>query len=323
MKRREFLKLMTGVAGYFALSDIFHNNSIEAANTNGYHIVLIADLHLPWRSKKFPKTIEGENIFAQKKKMIDNINSWKDAREVALLGDFPARYGNEEEFLAVDKVLNEISLPKYIVIGNHDYAYRDKPSKKGKLKRGTYEERVKKLNAFKERYKMPNFYYSRAVGNYRLLYLAPDTCSNLNVELSQKQLEWIRQEILNHKNGPIIFFCHAPLTNTLKNYSSFVNKPQSVANPENALKEILKYAPKGSLWVSGHTHTPPENESYADDAVNRYNDNLVNIHNPTIDAKHLYTNSLFLYDDRAVVKTFDHKSNMWVEKFTREYFSEF
>ena len=114
MKRREFLRLMTGAAGYFTLSDILKYNTTEAASNTGYHIVLIADLHLPWRSKKFPKTIEGEKIFAQKKKMLDNINSWKDAREVALLGDFPARYGNEEEFLAVDKFLNEISLPRAI-----------------------------------------------------------------------------------------------------------------------------------------------------------------------------------------------------------------
>ena len=31
----------------------------------------------------------------------------------------------------------------------------------------------------------------------------------------------------------------------------------------------------------------------------------------------VWTNSLFLYPDRIVVKTFDHKQNMWMEELTR------
>ena len=320
MKRREFIKLAAGILGYFAFGDMFSKNISEAADLKkAYHIVLISDLHLPWRSKNFPQKTEGQNIFEQKKKMLQNINGWQDAKEVALLGDFPARYGNEEEFLSVDEFLNEISLPKYIAIGNHDYAYRDKPSKKGKLKRGTHEEQQKKLNAFKERYKMPALYYTRTVLNYRLIYLAPDACDKLNVELSQKQLEWLQGEIASHANSPIIFFCHAPLKNTLLNYHKSINTPKATAQPEQALEEILKLAPKGSLWISGHTHTPKDNPSFANDDINRYNDRIINIHNPTIDSKQCVTNSLFLLNDRAIVKTFDHKKNIWLENFTREY----
>lgn len=319
MKRREFLKLMAGAVGYFALSDILQNNTLEAANNKGYHIVLISDLHLPWRIKNFPKTSEGKKIFAQKEQMIKTINAFQDAKEVALLGDFAARYGKEEEFLSVDKFLNELKLPKYFVVGNHDYAYRDSPNKQGKLKRGALKEQTKKLNAFKERYKMPALYYARTIGKYRLLYLAPDEVGKLNIQLSNAQLEWMKNEILSHRNGPVIFFCHAPLMNTLETYHKSINKPQSAAQPDDKIAEILKFAPKGSLWVSGHTHTPPSNKSYADDEINRYNDTVVNIHNPTIDAKELYTNSLFLYDDRVIVKTFDYQKNAWIDKFTREY----
>ena len=319
MNRREFIKLATLTAGYFIFGGAHQSFAKSEDLKKGYRIVLISDLHLPWRSKKFPNSKVGEKIFAQKKKMLNDIKSWGDVKEAALLGDFPARYGNEEEFLSVDKFLKEMPVPYYIAIGNHEYAYRDKPSKKGKLKRCTPNEQIVKLNAFKERYKMPALYYARNIGNYRLLYLAPDACGKLNVELSQKQLEWLKNEIAAHQDFPMIFFCHAPLMGTLEKYFDKINTPNTTAQPSDALSEILKNAPKGSLWVSGHTHTPPTNSSFADDNINRYNENIVNIHNPTLDGKGLWTNSLYLYGDKIVVKTYDHIKNVWIEKFTREY----
>ena len=319
MNRREFLKLMTGAAGYFFLNGFFPRTTESAELKNGYHIVLISDLHLPWRSKNFPDSKKGKKIFLQKEKMLQTIKKWGDVKEAALLGDFPARYGNEEEFQSVDKFMAKLPVPGYIAIGNHDYAYRDKPGKNNKLKRGNHAEKTEKLNAFKERYKMPSLYYGRTIGKYRLLYLAPDACGSLNVELSKNQLEWIQDEIAKHHNNPVIFFCHAPLMGTLPQYNKKVNRPQTTAQPEEPLRQILQNAPKGSLWVSGHTHTPVTNPGFADDAVNRYNDNLINIHNPTLDTKRLCTNSLYLFDDRIVIKTYDHTKDMWLEELKREY----
>lgn len=319
MKRREFIKFSACVAGYFLFNGALPKIA-ESANLNyGYRIILISDLHLPWRSKKFPLESDGQKIFVQKQKMLDDIKLCDDINEAALLGDFPARFGNEEEFLFVDKFLKEMPVPYYIAIGNHDYAYRDKPSKKGKLKRGTHEEQVKKLNAFKERYNMPALYYARDIGKYRLLYLAPDACGKWNIELSGTQLEWLKNEIAAHQQSPMIFFCHAPLKGTLEKYFYKVNTPSMTAEPSGVLKEILKNAPKGSLWVSGHTHTPPTNSNFANDNINRYNDRIINIHNPTLDGKGLWTNSLYLFENRIVVKTYDHIQNVWIDRLTREY----
>ena len=52
MNRREFLKFIASGAA-FLFADRF-NLPVEAkTNDNYYHIVLISDLHLPWRDKKF------------------------------------------------------------------------------------------------------------------------------------------------------------------------------------------------------------------------------------------------------------------------------
>lgn len=321
MNRRDFLKLMTAGVGWLMSVGIFQwHRPVSAAERDYHHILLLSDLHLPFRTKKH-KTEEAQAfIWEQKKKLLDTINSWEDVDEAALLGDYAARFGNEEEFACVDSYLAGIRVPWYAVAGNHDYAYLDGDDENGHLRRcGTYEERWEKLMAFTRRYNLPDVYYARSIGKYRLLYLAPDACSEQNIELSDRQLAWMKNEIASHQNGPILFFCHAPLMGTLRQYKSKINTPSRTAQPDEPLEEILADCPKGSLWVSGHTHTPPSEDSYADDSVNRFNENLVNIHNPTIDKRHLYTNSLYLYDNRIAVRTFDHKNGIWVEEFDREY----
>ncbi|WP_462333026.1 metallophosphoesterase family protein [Schwartzia sp. (in: firmicutes)] len=321
MNRRDFLRIMALGAGWLMTNGWFSRfRKTSAAQREYYRILLLSDTHLPWRTKKH-KTEEDQNeVWEQKTKILDDINSWDDVDEVDVLGDLAARYGTEEEFACVDEYLSQISVPVYVIAGNHDYAYQDEPDENGKLLRcETYEERWEKLMAFTRRYHLPDVYYARTVGKYRMLYLAPDACTELSIELSEGQLDWMKKEISEHQEGPMLFLCHAPLMGTLRTYKKKINTSSRTAQPDGPLEDILEACPKGSLWLSGHTHTPPTNDSYADDSVNRFNDNLVNIHNPTIDKRHVYTNSLYLYEDKTVVRTYDHTKGVWLDEFERSY----
>ena len=327
MKRRDFLKSMAAMFGWFAVGCMpakeFAKEAPQETNRRDYyHILLISDLHLPVRPIKFPDKAVQDDICQKKQKLLETVNAWDDVDEAALLGDLAARYGKESEFHAVDEYLDSLKFPYYAVAGNHDYAYKDQPriNSKGKEKlvQGTPEEKKAKLAAFQKRYKQPGLYYARSVGDCRLLYLAPDACGTY-VEFSSEQLDWLKREIAAHKKGPVFFFCHAPLMGTLRTYGKKINTPDFTAQPSEALAETLADVPPGSLWISGHTHTPPTNDSYADDSVNRVHRNLVNIHNPTIDASHIYTNSLFLYKDRAVVRTYDHNEDRWLAGLDRTF----
>ncbi|MCR5175370.1 MAG: metallophosphoesterase [Anaerovibrio sp.] len=284
-----------------------------------YHILLLSDLHLPWKPNKYTTLADQQQVWESKQSMLSNINSWNDVDEAAILGDLAARYGNEDEFACVDDFLDNLRMPWYAIAGNHDYVYRDTPDAQGNLQIGTHDEKIAKLAAFNKRYHLPAMYYGRSIGKYRLLYLAPDACGDLKIELSAQQLDWLKKEISAHQHGPIIFLCHAPLMGTLQTYKKKINTPHTTAQPADKLQEILNNCPEGSLWVSGHTHTPPKNNSFADDRINRFNKNLVNIHNPAVDKKHIYTNSLYLYEHKIVVRTYDHRDNAWVKKFDRVY----
>lgn len=327
MKRRDFLKSMAAMVGWFAVGcmpakDAAKEAPKEAGRRDYYHILLISDLHLPVRIKQHPDEAVQKDILQKKQQFLKTVNAWGDVDEAALLGDLAARYGNEPEFQAVDEYLGSLKFPYYAVAGNHDYAYKDWPriSSKGKEKKvpGTLEEKKAKLAAFQKRYKQSNLYYARTVGDCRLLYLAPDACGTY-VELSPEQLGWLKNEIAAHKKGPMFFFCHAPLMGTLRTYRENINTPNFTAQPSDALAEILADVPQGSLWISGHTHTPPKNASYADMNVNRVHKNLVNIHNPTIDTPDIYTNSLFICKDRAIVRTYDHNEGVWIAGFDRTF----
>ncbi len=182
MKRREFLKGVGLVSSGLLLGNTLRPLDAMAASEKDYcHILLLSDLHLPWRKKKFPTHGEQQRIWEDKIKVIANINSWKDIDEVAVLGDLAARYGCEEEFTWVDKYMDGLCMPWHAIAGNHDYAYANEPSGAGKLNRGSHAEKKVKLLAFTKRYHLPDIYYARSIGEYRLLYLAPDACSDLNV----------------------------------------------------------------------------------------------------------------------------------------------
>jgi len=74
--------------------------------------------------------------------------------------------------------------------------------------------------------------------------------------------------------------------------------------------------PQVFLWVSGHTHTSPKEESFAS-AINVYKKRIANIHNTDMNREKIWTNSLFLYPDKVDVKTYNHKSKKWESEFER------
>ena len=105
---------------------------------------------------------------------------------------------------------------------------------------------------------------------------------------------------------------------TLLNYNNSVNKKSTVAQPVNELHDLLMSNPQVRLWISGHTHTPATNDSFAAPEINMYGLRIMNIHNSDMDRKHIWTNSLYIYGDHIDIRTFDHRSQDWIENYDRQ-----
>jgi Icc protein len=295
-------------------------SAVAADGNSYYHIVVLSDLHLPGRNLE------------SKEKAIDYVNSWSDVHLVVLLGDICDRRGTEEEYRFAKKFLSRLRKPYYPITGNHDYLYEQDAFVRGKRK-GFPEERAIKLKRFKETFGLKEIYYSKRLRHYLLVFLSIDSLySNYHTEISQKQLEWFAAELNRNKTVPTIVFYHAPLKGTLtgSNIVALFNH-FFAAQPADTIKKIIKSNPQVFLWVSGHTHTAPENINYTHN-VNLYEGRVLNVHNADMDGRsfvshaglgvgthdNIWTNSLFLYPDRVVIKTYDQKKGYWLEDKTRE-----
>lgn len=294
----------------------FPHNQIAESNAY-YRITVLSDLHLPVREEKVKKLNKQEKIMAAKNKALKDINSWDDVKQVVVLGDIAASTGSESEYAFAVQYFSKLNKPISFVTGNHDYLYEDFLSSDGKRIQADADTREAKLKRFKETFGLSEVFYSQKVGKYLLIFLSVDSLkSHYLTQISERQLMWLRHELANNPTKPTIIFFHAPLKGTLSNYSAKINGPNDIAQPEQEISEILSQNKQVFLWVSGHTHTPVGNPDFAS-PNNVFAGRITNIHNTDMDKEDICTNSIYLYPDKVVVKTFDHKKGAWINELER------
>lgn len=281
-----------------------------------YHIVLIADAHIP-----------GRNL-AEKEKIVETINSWGDVDLVAVLGDIVATGGNKEEYSAARAFFDQLKKPTAYIGGNHDYIYPDdypvNPETGHHLKNPSGEERKLKLERFKETWGIPEIFYSIRTRDYLLIFLTPDDLvSNNDCQVTDRQLDWLMAELKQNKDLPTLIFFHAPLKGTYfeREGGTRPRNPESDdAEPAGKIRQILLDNPQVFLWGAGHLHMPATREDFAS-PINLYENQVTVVHTSTLNVREgesRWSNSLFLYPYRVVIKTYDHTQGVWVDDLERE-----
>jgi 3',5'-cyclic-AMP phosphodiesterase len=270
-----------------------------------YGIALIGDPHLP-----------GKNL-PSKEKVIRTINGWTDIDRVVVLGDICKETGTTGEYAIAKKFFDGLQKPLRLVAGNHDIIYEDDANMEGRKVRASAATRRKKLARFAETFRMKELYSAERLGNYLLVYLSPDDLeTDLLVKLSEERVAWLGRELAGHRDAPTIIFYHAPLAGTLHPYNERVNAPSFIAQPADRLGELLRANPQVFLWVAGHMHVPATNESY-NSPVNVYEKWVTVIHNTDLERKRPWTNVLYLYPEKVVVRTYEHWQESWLPDMER------
>ncbi len=316
MNRRDFIRKLAIYGGTIGLLDKLINRSILLANPSSkgldYHrIVLLGDPHLPVRYSRNPDLAKQERIIQAKKNVIKDINEWDDVHHITVLGDIVAQFGNEEEYDYAKQFFGQVNKEISFIVGNHDYTYEDYHSAEDKLIRANAYSQQSKLDYFKETFGLTELYYSKKIGRYNLIFLSPDCLESPHLtEISKKQLNWFREELAKNASAPTLVFFHAPLVGTLLSYNQNINTHNFIAQPKKDIEEIINKNQQIILWVSGHTHTTPKNPSYASN-INVFGGRVTNIHNTDMDRERIWSNSLYLYPDKIIVKTFNHKEKIW------------
>ena len=264
-----------------------------------FGIALIGDPHLPGRE------------LTAKENLLRTIDGWDDIDRVVVLGDICKETGTAAEYAAAKEFFGHLHKPLRPISGNHDYIYEDEINSEGRKVQASAATRRKKLARFAETFGLKDIYRSERLGNNLLVYLSVDDPeSGYLTKLSEGQVAWLAKELAGHRDLPTIIFFHAPLGVTLKSYNEHANTPSFVAQPAVRLYDLIRENPQLFLWVAGHMHVPATNESYSS-PVNLYEKQVTVIHNADLERKRPWTNVLYLYPERVVVRTYDHWQKSW------------
>lgn len=301
---------------------IFPLGSVFANDANGwYHIPVLTDCHYPVKTKTTLSASAQERLIANKLKAIETLNHWSDIDFIAFLGDIIPDGGNETEWNYAKDFFSRLKKPIVAIAGNHEYSYVDNRDAKGKLALASKEQKESKYSKFKDLFNISgDVFQSRIVGRYLLVFLNPDIDTKNLVELNERQLQWFENELSTHPDMPTIVFCHAPLLGTQFNWEeNDTNLPKKAVQPAKAISSILNNHKQVFMWVSGHTHTPPTVSSF-NHPVNIYQGRVVNIHCPAWEEEPLWLNSLYLFPDKVMIRTFNFNTGNWEEKLDRVVF---
>jgi Icc protein len=298
--RRPFLKtIFPALLGFLCIFCPGLHIAGTAAAERPFGIALIGDTHLP-----------GKDLPA-KENLLRTINGWDDIDRVVVLGDICKGTGTAAEYAAAKEFFSHLDKPLRLIAGNHDYIYEDETNSEGRVVKSFPTTRRLKLARFAETFGMKEIYGSERVGNYLLVYLSTDDLESAHLaKLSEEQVAWLAALLARNRNLPTIVFFHAPLAGTLKTYNEYANKPSFIAQPVVRLYELIRENPQLFLWVAGHLHVPATNESY-NSPVNVYEKQVTVIHNADLERKRPWTNVLYLYPEKVIVRTYDHWQKSW------------
>jgi 3',5'-cyclic-AMP phosphodiesterase len=270
-----------------------------------YGIALIGDPHLPG------------NHLPAKEALIRTIDGWDGIDRVVVLGDICNETGTVAEYAFAKAFFAKLHQPLRFVTGNHDYFYEDKTNIPGRKAKADPDVRASKLKRFAETFGMDELYSYERLGSYLLIYLSPDDLfTPYLTQFSDRQLAWLQTVLTENRSTPTMIFSHAPLSGTLLPYNERVNTPNFVAQPTERIREMVIAHPNIFLYASGHMHVPAKNESFAS-PVNLYEGRVTNIHNTDLQRRGSWTNVLYLYPTKVVVRTYDHLLKSWLPDLER------
>ncbi len=317
------------------------NIRVTQAEPEYYRIVVFGDPHLPYKPALDDQPKRQEEVMIAKNNLREQVNAWQDVSLVVAVGDITGGFGTVAEYAYAKDYFSRLRHPYTVITGNHDFMYADGTNLNGKnfvrtvLDLDDYiyadigalslhwpwakkEVRQQKLDRFRRLFSLDSLYYSKRLGPCLLIFLSPDMVSDNKYQLqfSHQQLEWLRAELAVNKNMPTIVFSHAPLKGTLHSNVDRANTVHNTAQPHKILRDIIQNNPQLFMWVSGHMHLPATHADFAS-TVNVLENQVTNIHNADLDRVIQWTNSIYIYSDRVVVRTFNHSEQTWIATLER------
>jgi len=309
-----FLLLVSNLLGT-SLADAA-TPSQAAVSPSYQRLVILSDLHYPTKTSMLRHPAQARRQIENKWQAVSTVNSWDDVNLVVFTGDFVPEIPDYKTLLNAKEVVKAVKKPVAVIAGNHDFYYADK-LEHGKKHRASFAEEESYLKRFRQTFDLSSLYYTKDLGKYLLVFLSPEaTAQNLFSKMSPLQMHWLDATLKANKDKPTIIFFHAPLFGTFAGNKQEPGKPSYAAEPHKQLADILLSNPQVKLWVSGHTHTEATDPDFAGPKC-WFHGKILEVHNSSMESEPIWINSLYLYQDKIIVKTFNTGTGAFMPEFTR------
>lgn len=176
-------------------------------------------------------------------KTIKDINHLKNISFVVFTGDNINR-PNQENLEAFVRKINQLKVPYYLVMGDHDLY------KQGGMSKTNYIEIIKNNNFF-YRPSTPSYVFKKNGFVFIVVDGAKEVIPGAIGYYRDDTLAWLDQQLTKYANQPVIIFQHYPLVEPKK------HKSHRVLNPEKYYAVLEKHNNVIAM-ISGHYHVNGE-----------------------------------------------------------------
>lgn len=241
-----------------------------------FTVMLLSDVHISNDETK-DERLSG---------LIDSINagSFEDLEALLFTGDnvssfYRDRYEGDSltnnRAVKFIKILEDIEIPYYIALGNHDYKI---DSDKDSDEPFTFEE-IDTMEVLWEKFGDLEPYYSVEINGWKMIMLNSMRGRYLNRAFDDEQIKFLKEEL--EENKPALLFFHHPIKTDNERIWC---KPKDLITPEKEMeffkivkenKEQIKgiFVGHGHMWVEDMLYdTIPvyETDSFADNEKSPY-----------------------------------------------------
>ena len=177
------------------------------------------------------------------KAAVNDINAQNNISFVVFTGD-NIDSSKEENLRGFLKIIKDLNVPYYIVIGNHDVFKSNGVSKK------RYMELVRQSNWFRGS-SSPNYVFKRGEFVFVVVDGAKETIPGTGGYYRPKTLEWVDKQLTKYKKKKVVIIQHFPILPPTE------SKTHRVYQVETYF-DVLKKHDNVIAIISGHYHTNKE-----------------------------------------------------------------